>query len=353
MAPPLVLMLHNYPTLPLDHPDAASEHSVVEIAQTLGRILEEDAGFRTTSLGLKQDPTYLWAELKRRKPAVVFNLFEGNPDNPETEAYVAGLLQWKGIPFTGSPLRTLALARAKHLTKQLLRGAGLPTAEFFVVSELPVMNCPLEWPVIVKPAQQDASVGLAQDSVCTNQEQLESRVQFVLDNYGVPVLVEEFIAGREFNVALVELPELRALPPSEVIFPTDRPGYWPILTYECKWKPGTADYDATPPKYPADITPRLADRLCAIATEAYRLIGCRDYARVDFRVRPNGKPSILEVNPNPEISDDAGFAGSLSSAGLSYREFIVRLVEHALTKTHAPASLFTAPRAESLAPARS
>src|SRR5262249_22853829 len=155
-----------HPTLPLDHPDAASEHSVVEIAQNATKILEQDGGFRTTLFPFKQDPRHLWSELKRRKPDVVFNLFEGNPDQPETEAYVAGLLQWKGIPFTGSPMRTLALARAKHLTKQLLRGAGLPTADFFLVSSLPVINCPLEWPVIVKPAQQDASVGLAQNSVC-------------------------------------------------------------------------------------------------------------------------------------------------------------------------------------------
>ncbi len=339
MTAPLVLVLYNHPTLPLDHPDAESEHSVVEIAQQVGEIVA-GAGYRVTFLGLKHDPTQLWSELKRRKPAVVYNLFEGNPDNTETEAYVAGLLQWKGIPFTGSPMHTLSLARAKHLTKQLLRGAGLPTADFFVVDRLPVIHCPLEWPVIVKPAQQDASVGLAQDSVCTNQDQLEARVQYIMETYGAPVLVEEFIDGREFNVALLELPKLQYLPPSEIVFPTDRPGYWPILTYDGKWKPGSPDYDKTPPKFPAEISQRLTERLGVIATEAYRLIGCRDYARVDFRVRAN-KPYILEVNPNPEISDEAGFAGCLGSAGMSYQEFIVRLVEHAMTRAPAAKPSFT------------
>src|SRR5262249_16858271 len=152
-------------------------------------------------------------------PAVVFNLFEGNLDNAATESYVAGLLEWHGVPFTGSPMHTLSLARAKHLTKPLLRGAGLPTADFMVVDELPVPPCDLDWPVIVKPAQQDASVGLDQESVCTNQSQLEQRVRYILETYGAPVLVEEFIDGREFNVALVELPDLHYLPPAEIVFP--------------------------------------------------------------------------------------------------------------------------------------
>ncbi len=248
---------------------------------------------------------------------MVFNLFEGNLENTATESYVAGLLEWKGIPFTGSPMHTLSLARAKHLTKPLLRGAGLPTADFMVVNELPVPACNLEWPVIVKPAQQDASVGLDQESVCTNQLQLDQRAQYILETYGPPVLVEEFIHGREFNVALVELPELQALPPAEIVFPADRPGFWPILTYDGKWKPGTDDYEITPPRYPADISPRMADRLGTIAKQAYRLLGCKDYARVDFRMKANGKPFILEVNPNPEISESAGFAGCLGSAKIA------------------------------------
>src|SRR4029077_16098909 len=153
-------------------------------------------------------------------------------NHTDTESYVAGLLQWHGVPFTGSPMHALSLARAKHLAKPLLRGAGLVTADFMVVNELPVPPCNLEWPVIVKPAQQDASVGLDQDSVCTNQFQLDQRVQTILETYGAPVLIEEFIDGREFNVAVLELPELRYLPPAEIVFPAAKAGFWPILTYD-------------------------------------------------------------------------------------------------------------------------
>lgn len=330
MAAPLVLVLYNQPLLPSDHPDWESEHTVVTIAQSMAGVLGA-ADFRVKLLGLGRDPAILWQELQRIQPAAVFNLYEGQPENPETESYVAGLLEWSGVPFTGSPPQALSLARAKHTAKTLLRGAGLPTADFIVVEEMPVPECTLAWPVIVKPARQDASVGLDQDSVCASQFQLEQRVAYVLETYGAPVLVEEYIAGRELNVALIELPELRWLPPSEVVF-KERVGAWPILTYAGKWKLGSDEYENTPHKSPADIMPRLAKKIGAIAMKAYRLIGCRDYARVDFRVTPAGKPFILEVNPNPEISAEAEFAGCLGAMRVPYHDFIIRVVTQALQR---------------------
>src|SRR5262249_20724409 len=225
-----------------------------------------------------------------------------------------------------------ALALNKHLTKNLLRGAGLPTPEFFVVEDLPIPECRLEWPVIVKPATQDASVGLDQGSVVTDQRSLNRRVAAMLENYGPPVLVEEFIRGREFNVALIEVPDLRILPVSEILFEERDPNYWPIVTYDAKWRPSSREYRATPPRCPAEISRRLAERLSSIAYRAYRLLGCRDYARVDFRVRPSGKPYILEVNPNPDYSPSAGFAGGLRSAGCTHGQFTVELVQTALAR---------------------
>jgi D-alanine-D-alanine ligase len=330
MAARLVLVLYNKPLLPKDHPDAESEHTVVDIAKTMEAILAKD-GFATALVSLGRDPAVLWSALKEVKPAVVLNLYEGSLDDTETESHVAGLLEWSGIPYTGSPPQAMSLARSKHTAKTLLRGAGLPTADFMVVAELPVPACTLPWPVIVKPAKQDASVGLDQSSVCVNQDQLAERVAYILDTYGAPVLVEQFIHGREFNVALTETPELRYLPPAEIVF-EERAGVWPILTYAGKWKADSPAYQGTPPKYPADIPPRLAKKLGAIAMKAYRLIGCRDYARVDVRVTPEGKPYILEVNPTPEISDEAGFAGCLASANLSYPWFVSHLVRHALER---------------------
>ena len=345
MAKPTVLMLHNQPQLPKDHPDADSEHTVVEIAEELMKILNE--GFRVVPFQLGSDPSASWTELKKRKPDVVFNLFEGNLHNTETESFVAGLLDWSGIPYTGSPFSTLSLARAKHTTKYLLKGAGLSTADFMVVNELPMPECALEYPVIVKPATQDASVGMDQESVCVDAFQLEQRVQYILATYGAPVIVEQYIAGREFNVALMELPDLHSLPPAEIEFPEEKPGAWSILTYDGKWKPGSTEYDTTPPKFPADLPRATIRRLDQLALKAYRLLGCRDYARVDFRMNTDGKLFILEVNPNPEISEYAGFAGCLGSARFSHREFIIRLVQQALSRRDAPKPTFAPVRSAS------
>jgi D-alanine-D-alanine ligase len=208
------------------------------------------------------------------------------------------------------------------------------------VNQLPITELALQYPVIVKPAKQDASIGLDQRSVCTTAAEVDDRVRYILETYGPPVLVEEYILGREFNVALMELPELRSLPPSEILFPPQTPGTWSILTYEGKWTPGSVDYDSTPPKCPADLPAATIRKLGRLAMQAHRLLGCRDYARVDFRLSPEGKPYILEINPNPEISDQAGFACCLKAAGISHQEFVTRLVEQTLARRHVPRPTF-------------
>ena len=331
MTSPRVLVLHNQPVLPPHHPDAASEHEILYTAEMVEKALTT-AGYTVGTLGVSHDPAALLNGLQRFQPDVVFNLFEGTGDDGNNEGYAAGLLQWLRIPFTGCPAQTLGLARNKALTKHLLRSAGLPTAEFMVVDDNTVPRCALDWPVIVKPAMQDASVGLDQGSVVQSQAQLEKRVAWLLERYGPPVLVEEFIRGREFNVAVVELPELTVLPVSEIKFVDERPGSWPIVTYDAKWRPESEDYIATPPQYPAKMPSRLARRLGDIAKEAFRLTGCRDYARIDFRVRLPGRPYILEVNPNPDFSPDAGLSGALQTGGVPHAEFTVQLVKNALRR---------------------
>ncbi len=331
-----VLILHNQPILPEDHPDADSEHEILFTTEFVQRSLTE-AGYEVGTLGASRDPGVLIDGLREFRPDVVFNLFEGLADVGETEAYAAGVLEWLEIPYTGCPHQTLCLARSKHVAKHLLAGAGLPTAKFLVATDVPVEECPLGWPVIVKPATQDASVGVDQGSVVTNLERLNERIAYLLDTYGPPVLIEEFIRGREFSVGLVEAPELTVLPVSEILFVEKDPDFWPIVTYDAKWKPGTRDYEATPPAYPARVSPRLRDKLQKLAIRAFRLLGCRDYARVDFRVK-GSKPYILEVNPNPDFSPTAGLSGGLESAGISHAQFTVDLVQRAFARGGKPAA---------------
>jgi D-alanine-D-alanine ligase len=325
-----VLVLYNEPVLPAGHPDYESEREVLESVEAVSAALS-GAGYAVSRLGLGHDPEALLAGLRRHQPDVVFNLFEGMGDHTVTETYVAGLLEWVGVPFTGCPFNTIVLARSKHLTKHLLRGEGLPTAPFFVPDELPIRSCPVAFPAIVKPAQQDCSIGVDQSSVVTDLEGLNRRVKHVLDQFGPPVLVEEFIFGRELTVALVEIPDLRLLPITEAVFPQDRPGYWPILSYDAKWSYTSSEYEVTDYHFTAELSPSLAARIDACARKAFRLLGARDYARMDFRVR-NEEPFLLELNPNPDFAPDRALANNLWAAGISHADFTVQLVRNALAR---------------------
>ena len=132
------------------------------------------------------------------------------------------------------------------------------------------------------------------------------------------------------------MPDLKTMPPSEINFTSVPPGKLADSDLCGQMASGTAEFDLTPPQYPAKISQRLAERLSDLAKQAYRLLGCRDYARVDFRVKANGRPYILEVNPNPEISANAGFAGSLGSADVPHRDFVVQLVHYAMNRCKGP-----------------
>ncbi len=341
-----VAVLYNRPVLPLDHAEADSEHEIVMTAKVIERTLAE-AGYAVSPLGVGHDPQALLDGIRVLEPEVVFNLFEGLPTCGQSEAAVAGLLEWLGMPFTGSPSHALILARDKVRTKQLLTAVRVPTPAYFVVEQLPCPLCPLRWPVIVKPALQDASVGIDQGSVVTDQDALASRVEYVLRHYGPPVLVEEFVRGREFHATLVETlaepgaaPALSVLPLAEIAFLEDEECLWPIYSYDAKWKTQGREYQATPLLSPVTLeSPRL-EQLHDIVRRAYRAIGCRDYARVDVRMTTEGQFAVLEVNPNPFINS-TGVINGLRAIGRTHPELIVSLVQAALTRK-APSGVHSA-----------
>ncbi|MBL8800111.1 MAG: hypothetical protein JNM56_39885 [Planctomycetia bacterium] len=338
MSSPYVLILHNQPILPPDHPDAASEYEILETGDSVVATLTK-AGYRVHRVGVGPDLRKFLETVNSDPPDVIFNIFEGLATIGQTEATMAGLLEWLDIPYTGCPAETLSLANDKYRSKLLLQGAGLPTPAFFSVDQTPCPPCSLRWPVIVKPASQDASVGIEQASVVTSQKRLNFRVARVQREYGPPVLVEEFIPGREFHVNVIDDPAddtgrvtQRVLPLAEIAFlQKDNSNYWPIYSYKAKWKTRSREYRDTPLLSPVELAPDLMAQLSDMSLRAYRLFGCRDFARLDVRMDENNQFYILEVNPNPFINSRA-MTNGLEAIGRTHEDFIIGLVEAALRR---------------------
>jgi D-alanine-D-alanine ligase len=338
MSHPRVLVIYNEPVLPADHPDALSETDVLEATSWVVGILEQ-AGFPTRRLGFSYDPAPLLRELREQPADVVFNMFEGLANQTGTEISVAALLEWLNVPFTGSPSLALALGRDKVRTKLLLQAAGVPTADFQVIETPPAPRWPYEWPAIVKPACQDCSVGIDQGSVVTNQKELGERVALVLERYGPPVMVEQFVFGRELHANIVEepgesplAPELVSVPFAELRF-TYEPGhrFWPIYSYDAKWKTESEEFKGTPLSTVVTLSPALTARVRRVAERAYNLVGLRDCGRIDLRLTEDGQPYVLEVNPNPYLHSEALIDG-LKAIGRSHPQFIANMVWNALAR---------------------
>lgn len=326
-----VVVLFNQPVLPRDHPEAESEKWVATAVNDIARLLA-CAGFQVSRLGIGRKLSTLKSELLSRRPDVVFNLFEGLADRPESEIAVVRLLERLQVPFTGSSSSALRLALNKHLAKRRLRAAGLPTPRFLAVRKLPLPCRMIPWPVIVKPARRDASEGIDQGSVVQTPTTLLERVEDLLRRYGPPVLIEQFLAGREFTVALIERPDLISLPISEVQFTSSSAASWPILCYAAKWEPGSPEYEATDMLRATPLSPGLSRSLIDLAARAYRILGCRDYARIDLRMTLDGEPMILEVNANPDMSPTACFAKALEVSGIDRAELMADFVRQAATR---------------------
>ena len=333
---PRILVLYNEPVLPADHPDAHSEHDVVETADDAYDVLRA-AGFEVAKLGINYDPRPLLDYLQKNRPGAVFNLFEGLATQTGTEVGAAALLEWLNVPFTGCPSACLSLGRDKVRTKHLLSAAGIPTPEYMLVESLPVPEWGGEWPAIVKPVYQDASVGIDQKSVVTSQEELEERARHLFARFGAPVLVERFVFGREFHVNLIEerfAPQgspPRVLPVTEVVFQGAKPGRWPVYTYTAKWDEHSDEYATADIRTAVALTPDELARLEPIAWSAFRTLQCRDFARLDVRLDPQGRFHVLEVNPNPYLNSITLVDG-LKAIGKSHEWWLVEMALAALAR---------------------
>jgi D-alanine-D-alanine ligase len=317
VTPPRVTVFYNAPVLPPDHPDSVAEADVSAVARTIAAALDEQ-GFTTTLLAASPPLESMLRALLACEPDVVFNLIEGFWGSGVGATLVTGLIELAGLAATGCPSESLCWCLSKSRAKALLRGLGLPTAPFMVIAPgVPIPEWAGPWPAFVKPDAEDASLGIDQQSVSPDQVALVEQVERVRARYGGQVLIEAYLPGPEFNVGLLGLPDPEPLPIAEVVY-QKAPGSWPILTYESKWAVGSPADRASPIRCPALIDGALATSLGRLAVAAFRATGCRDYARVDFRLDARGAPMILEVNPNPDLGPTAGWARALRSAGYDY-----------------------------------
>ena len=270
--------------------------------------------------------------LVSQRPDAVFNLCEGVYGLSGLEMNMAAVLELLRIPFTGSPSLSLGLCQRKDLAKNILSANGVPTPKYIVLTDNEVYSLRgFKFPLFVKPVQEDGSLGVTGENVVWNRRQLTERISYVTKTYKQPALVEEFIDGRELNVALLGNNPPVVLPLEEVLFV----GQEKILSYNAKWIRASRSYEETTPVCPANLDADILKKVEEVAILSFRLLRCRDYARVDIRLSGN-TPYVLEVNPNPDIDPNAGYAFSLQAAGLSLEEFVERVVGYALSRKDHP-----------------
>jgi D-alanine-D-alanine ligase len=305
-----------------------------QISRLVGAL--KTAGFRAYGINIQDRFEDLYKALTRRRPDVVFNLVEFFNDDPRQEFMVASLYELLRVPYTGASPLTLALCQRKGRAKQMLLARGLRTPKFRVMQKGNFRRRHgLHYPLIVKPVREDASVGIDQASVVESFEQLEQRVVYVWKEFDQGALVEEYIAGRELHVPILGNFPPRALPITEMDFSAVPGERHNILSYAAKWDPRNVVYQNMKVQCPADLPARTAARVRSVALAAYHALDGRDYARVDIRLDKRNRVYVLEVNPNPDLSEQDVFMQSAHKAGLDTTAILRKLVELALRRTPA------------------
>ena len=289
-------------------------------------------GHDVTRVSVAGDIVPIIDAVRRADPGLVFNLAESFDGKSALESNVAALLNLLGLRYTGSSPAGLLMAGDKSLTKKVLRFHEILTPQFATVFRGALDHVgDLRFPLIVKPPQEDASLGITSKSVVRDVRELLGTMDALQREFQSPVLVEEFVEGREFYVGVLGNANARALPIVELDFskyPPDRPK---IASYEAKWGEdgeGTgAEFEGTASVFPADLPEDWVTRMQQVAVDAFHALRLRDYARIDLRVTDAGEVYVIEVNPNCYIERNGEFARAAEKDGLPYQELVAQIVE--------------------------
>jgi len=274
-------------------------------------------------------------------PSFVFNIAEGLY-GPSREAQVPALLEMLKIPYLGSDPLTLGICLDKARAKEILAYHGIPTAPFKVVSSMEELDdLRVKFPVMVKPLHEGSSKGIYDSCVVRGVDGLVREVETVLDVYHEPALVEEFLPGREFTVAVLgNGSRARILPIVEIKFDALPEGVNPIYSYEAKWIWDQSDRPLEIFDCPAHLDDMLRTEIESICLRAYHILRCRDWSRIDVRLDARGRPHILEINPLPGIlpkpEDNSCFPKAARACGLAYNQLINSVLDIAMTRCGLP-----------------
>ncbi len=285
-----------------------------------------------------------YEKLRRSRPDIVFNIAEGR-FGASREAQIPAMLEMLRIPYTGSDPLTLGICLDKARAKEILAYHRVPTAKFSVIQSWPLNGQlrHIDYPMFVKPLFEGSSKGIWNDSLVQDRKELKAVVEKMWDIYQQPALVEEYLPGREFTVAMLgNGSTLRALPIVEINFNGLPEGVNKFYSYEAKW---IWDTRATPLDIfhcPADLDETLKAKIEKLCKRAFTVLNCRDLCRIDVRLDEAGEPCIMELNPLPGLIPDpvdhSCFPKACYAAGMTYDEILLTILDEACRRQHVTAS---------------
>ena len=289
-------------------------------------------GHESLRIVVAGDVVPIAAALNETKPDLIINMAESFNGKSALESNVAALLNLLGLRYTGSSPSGLILAGDKTLTKKVLSFHGILSPKFATVYRGSVdFAQDIHFPLIVKPPQEDASLGITSKSVVKNVQELLGKMDEMQSEFQQPALVEEFIEGREFYVAVIGNANVKALPVIELDFsgfPADKPK---IASWEAKWGDDGdekgAEFAGTKSIFPENLDEELVTRMQAVAVDAFQALRLRDYGRIDLRVTDKGEIYVIEVNPNCYLEKESEFARAAAKGGMEYEALIAQIME--------------------------